>query len=165
MKILRLGSIGPSVQLLQLALERAGFGPITTDGIFGTATQYALRRFQQANAIPVDGVAGSVTHRALLPWYTGFLIHTAARGDTFYSIAQRYGSTTAALTLANPDIDAASLMPGTPVVVPLPFDVVPTGIDYCAALIGYCVRGPPAVVHEPRPRRQPRAVQRLSSRQ
>ena len=49
MKILRLGSIGPSVQLLQLALERAGFGPVTTDGIFGTATQYALRRFQQAN--------------------------------------------------------------------------------------------------------------------
>ena len=141
MKILRLGSIGPSVQLLQLALERAGFGPVTTDGIFGTATQYALRRFQQANAIPVDGVAGSVTHRALLPWYTGFLIHSAARGDTLYSIAQRYGSTTAALTLANPDIDAASLMPGTPVVVPLPFDVVPTGIDYCAALIGYCVRG------------------------
>lgn len=141
MKILRLGSIGPSVQLLQLALERAGFGPITTDGIFGTATQYALRRFQQANAIPVDGVAGSVTHRALLPWYTGFLIHTAARGDTLYSIAQRYGSTTPALALANPDIDAASLMPGTPVVVPLPFDVVPTGIDYCAALIGYCVRG------------------------
>ena len=32
-------------------------------------------------------------------------------------------------------------MPGTPVVVPLPFDVVPTGINYCAALIGYCVRG------------------------
>ena len=141
MKILRLGSIGPSVQLLQLALERAGFGPVTTDGIFGTATQYALRRFQQANAIPVDGVAGSVTHRALLPWYTGFLIHTAARGDTLYSIAQRHGSTTAALTLANPDIDAASLMPGTPVIVPLPFDVVPTGINYCAALIGYCVRG------------------------
>ena len=141
MKILRLGSIGPSVQLLQLALERAGFGPVTTDGIFGTATQYALRRFQQANPIPVDGVAGSVTHRALLPWYTGFLIHTAARGDTLYSIAQRHGSTAAALTLANQDIDAASLMPGTPVIVPLPFDVVPTGINYCAAIIGYCVRG------------------------
>ena len=183
MKILRLGSIGPSVQLLQLALERAGFGPVTTDGIFGTATQYALRRFQQANAIPVDGVAGSVTHRALLPWYTGFLIHTAARGDTLYSIAQRHGSTTAALTLANPDIDAASLMPDTPVVVPLPFDVVPTGIDYCRPHRLLCARacralslhrhggdrqkrdGPPAVVHEPRPRQQPRAVQRLSSRQ
>ena len=89
MKILRLGSIGPSVQLLQLALGRAGFGPIATDGIFGTATQYALRRFQQANSLQADGTAGPLTHRALLPWYTGYLVYSPVRGDTLWSIAQR----------------------------------------------------------------------------
>ena len=45
MRLLRLGSIGPSVQLLQLALNRAGFGPLEQDGVFGTATQNALARF------------------------------------------------------------------------------------------------------------------------
>lgn len=141
MKILRLGSIGPSVQLLQLALGRAGFGPIATDGIFGTATQYALRRFQQANSLQADGTAGPLTHRALLPWYTGYLVYSPVRGDTLWSIAQRFGATVNALLLANPDTDAQSVIAGGSIIVPLPFDVVPTSIDYSSALTGYCVRG------------------------
>ena len=75
MRLLRLGSMGPSVQLLQLALNRAGFGPLEQDGVFGTATQNALARFQQAQGLTPDGIAGSSTHRALLPWYTGFTVH------------------------------------------------------------------------------------------
>ena len=106
MKTLRLGSIGPSVQLLQLALVRAGYAPLATDGIFGAATQYALRRFQQNNALTPDGVAGALTHRALLPWYTGFLVHTASPGDTLSSVAARYGTTVNAILMANPDMDA-----------------------------------------------------------
>ncbi len=35
MRVLRLGSVGPAVQLLQLALNRAGFGPLAEDGLFG----------------------------------------------------------------------------------------------------------------------------------
>ena len=141
MKTLRLGSIGPSVQLLQLALVRAGYAPLATDGIFGAATQYALRRFQQNNALTPDGVAGALTHRALLPWYTGFLVHTVSPGDTLSSVAARYGTTVSAILTANPDMDAQNLAPGAALVVPLPFDVVPTTIDWCSALVGYCVRG------------------------
>ena len=46
MRILRMGSIGPAVELLQLALNRAGFGELRQDGIFSSATDSALRRFQ-----------------------------------------------------------------------------------------------------------------------
>ena len=57
MRLLRLGNMGPSVQLLQLALNRAGFGPLEQDGVFGTATQNALARFQQALAAEEAAVA------------------------------------------------------------------------------------------------------------
>lgn len=141
MKTLQLGSIGPSVQLLQLALVRAGYAPLATDGIFGSATQYALRRFQQSSALAPDGVAGALTHRALLPWYTGFAVCTVSSGDTLFSVAERYGTTVSAILTANPDTDAQRLAAGSALVVPLPFEVVPTTIDWCSALVGYCVRG------------------------
>ena len=41
MKIMKFGSRGPNVQFLQLALNRAGFGPVVTDGIFGARTRQA----------------------------------------------------------------------------------------------------------------------------
>ena len=141
MRLLRLGSIGPSVQLLQLALNRAGFGPLEQDGVFGTATQNALARFQQAHGLTPDGIAGSTTHRTLLPWYTGFTVHRIQRGDNLYSIAQRYGSSVETLQLANPELSPANLLIGTQLVVPLPFPVVPTDIAYSSQLVAYCVRG------------------------
>ncbi|NCC68496.1 MAG: peptidoglycan-binding protein, partial [Clostridia bacterium] len=70
MKILKYGSRGAEVQLLQLALNRAGFGPLATDGIFGSGTLSALRAFQSEIGIKPDGIAGRFTHSALYPWYT-----------------------------------------------------------------------------------------------
>ena len=75
MKILKIGSRGPSVELLQLALDRAGYGELVTDGIFGQKTKNALLRFQAGSGLSADGIAGPQTHRAILPWYTGFLSH------------------------------------------------------------------------------------------
>lgn len=39
MRILKYGSTGPAIELLQLALDRAGFGELALDGIFGTKTK------------------------------------------------------------------------------------------------------------------------------
>ena len=64
MRVLHFSDRGPAVALLQLALNRAGFGPLEQDGIFGLRTREALRRFQAANALAVDGVAGRYTHEA-----------------------------------------------------------------------------------------------------
>ena len=141
MKILKPGSTGPSVQLLQLALNRAGYGGLSTDGVFGTATRGALIRFQAARALTADGVAGGETYRALLPWYTGYAVHRARRGDSPASVAAKYDSRAEAVVLANPGIAPENIPVGAQLIVPLPFDVVPTTIDYCSALVGYCVRG------------------------
>ena len=139
MRILRIGSTGPAVQLLQLALNRAGFGPLETDGIFGPLTEAALRRFQSARGILSDGVAGRETHRALLPWYTGSLLHRIEKGDTIAKLAQRYGTTTEAIFLANPEAEAENLRIGESLVIPLPFPVVPTTIGYSARLTELCL--------------------------
>lgn len=141
MRILRLGSLGPAVELLQLALNRAGYGRLDTDGIFGSATRAALLRFQTAQGLSADGVAGGQTHRALLPWYTGYATRQLRRGDTLYSLAREYGTQLDAILLANPGIEAQNLRVGSAVVIPLPFPVVPTDISWCSALLGYCVRG------------------------
>ena len=141
MRILRFGSTGPAVQLLQLALNRAGYGFLQTDGIFGVSTRAAVTRFQSAFGLSADGVVGSMTHRAILPWYTGYLIHTISPGSTIYSIARQYQSSVDAILTANPQINVLNLRPGAQLVVPLGFDVVPTSIDCFSGLVSYCVRG------------------------
>ena len=58
-KTLETGRFGRFTKNLQLALG------ITTDGIFGTATDTAVRAFQSANGLTVDGVAGTNTLKKL----------------------------------------------------------------------------------------------------
>ena len=141
MRSLLTGSTGPAVQLLQLALNRAGYGELATDGVFGEATLDALLRFQAAQGLRQDGIAGQQTHRALLPWYTGYRLRKARQGDSFWVLARQYGTTPEAIALANPDIRPQAIPLGATLVIPLPFRVVPVRIDWCAALVAYCVRG------------------------
>lgn len=51
--------------LLQQALERAGMRPGPIDGDFGPSTLAAVRRFQTARGLEVDGVVGPATWNAL----------------------------------------------------------------------------------------------------
>lgn len=141
MRILRQGSTGPAVQQLQLALGRAGFGPLDKDGIFGNATRDALIRFQESRGLVPDGIAGTLTHQRLLPWYVGYVVHRISPGDTFGKLASEFGAEIEAIRSANPDADELNLRPGAPLVIPLPFEVVPTDIAWSSALIEYCVRG------------------------
>ena len=141
MKLLYPGASGPQVQLLQLALLRAGYPPGPLDGVFGVKTLNALRRFQQSRDLTPDGVAGPATHAALRPWYTGYVRHTLRPGETFYRLALRYGSTVGAIELANPGLDPLDLRPGGVLTVPLSFAVVPLEIDWCSALLAFCCEG------------------------
>ncbi len=59
------GARGPATRELQRALTAAGFG-VTVDGEFGPATERAVRRFQAARGLPVDGVVAAPTAVALL---------------------------------------------------------------------------------------------------
>ncbi len=141
MKVLRLGDIGPQVQLLQLALRRAGTFSGNTTGTFGQQTRNALIAFQRRNGLEADGVAGARTHRALERYYTGNARYTVQPGDSFYRIAMLYGSTVQAITTANPTISDMGLRPGQVITVPLNFPVVPTSIDYCSETVNFACRG------------------------
>ena len=62
--ILQLGDRGSQVSTLQESLAAAGFRS-GVNGIFDEATQNAVKRFQQARGLTVDGVVGSQTRAAL----------------------------------------------------------------------------------------------------
>lgn len=62
---LRVGSSGQNVLTLQQKLREAGFNPGPLDGDFGPLTDRAVRAFQRARGLDVDGVAGPATAGAL----------------------------------------------------------------------------------------------------
>ncbi len=62
--VLRRGDSGPEVKYLQRLLGNAGF-PVSTDGVFGPATEAAVTAFQTANGLDPDGVVGPKTWEAL----------------------------------------------------------------------------------------------------
>ena len=58
---LRFGDTGEGVQQLQKALTALGYDTNGTEGKYGKGTQKAVRAFQRANNLKVDGVAGTST--------------------------------------------------------------------------------------------------------
>lgn len=59
------GSSGEMVTKIQTNLKKWGYYTGNVDGVFGTQTSKAVRRFQQKNGLKVDGVVGSQTLAAL----------------------------------------------------------------------------------------------------
>ncbi|GGA32784.1 peptidoglycan-binding protein [Okeania sp. KiyG1] len=73
--VLRNGSNGYNVTLIQSLLNDAGYGSLVADGIFGVRTDAAVKQFQKDRNLTVDGIVGSQTWEALLP-------PTIARGSS-----------------------------------------------------------------------------------
>ncbi len=140
-KILRQGSRGPYVELLQLALARSGYYADPIDGVFGPRTHSSLRTWQNAFGLAPDGVAGPLTWASLESWLTGYFTRTVRPGDTLYSLARAYGSTVRALETANPGLDPLHLRVGTRLVIPRPFDVVSGEVAFTPTYLELCVRG------------------------
>jgi putative chitinase len=65
MPILQRGAKGPDVLALQQRLKDLGFDPNGVDGNFGAGTETALRAFQKAKGLGVDGKVGPITSAAL----------------------------------------------------------------------------------------------------
>jgi uncharacterized protein (TIGR02594 family) len=57
--------VSADVRRIQEALKAKGFDPGLVDGIWGRATIAAVRKFQAANALGVDGIVGKATSAAL----------------------------------------------------------------------------------------------------
>ncbi|MDO4567516.1 MAG: M14 family metallopeptidase [Clostridia bacterium] len=141
MRILQYSDRGPSVQLLQLALFRAGNTGLELDGVFGQETLNALRRFQASKGLQPTGVYDEATAVVLRPYLTGVALHTVVRGDTLWKLAKRYTTTVAAIETANPGVDSQNLQIGSVLKVPLHFDVVPTNVKYTSELVEAIAEG------------------------
>lgn len=62
---LRRGATGDDVRAVQKRLKQWGYYDGAVDGIFGYATERAVRWFQQKNGLTVDGVVGEKTAAAM----------------------------------------------------------------------------------------------------
>lgn len=60
----KLGSAGPTVKQIQLALGQLGY-PLTGTGYFGAATDTAVEAFQKRAGLTVDGAVGEMTAAAI----------------------------------------------------------------------------------------------------
>lgn len=69
--VLKKGSKGEAVKTLQRLLNALGFTDATekalvVDGSFGTATLYALKAYQNAKRLEIDGICGAETWKSIL---------------------------------------------------------------------------------------------------
>lgn len=141
LEILRNGSRGALVSMLQLALKRSGYYGGLLDGIFGSRTESAVRYFQRSNRIAADGIAGPRTWSLLKKYIIGSFRYTLKRGDTYWLLANKYGTTIEAIKLANPNINEDFLSIGQVITIPFGFSVVPADIPYSSALTSLIIEG------------------------
>lgn len=91
---LRVGSTGPNVVTLQVALNRIAqsYPAIpkipTTDGIFGSRTEATVRAFQEIFGLTPDGIVGPATWYAIVRLFTAVtrLSELRSQGQQFYAI-------------------------------------------------------------------------------
>lgn len=140
MPTLRYGDESVFVEYLQLALSRFGY-PVTIDGVFGPATRRAVLEFQTGAGLRADGIVGPRTWEALLPFLRGYNYYSVKPGDTFSSIANAFYTTVNKIETANPTQNANNLVPGTRLIVPYGFTLIPTGVRYTYTLIKLLIEG------------------------
>lgn len=83
------GDRGPSVRSLQEQLKRSGFYQAPITQVYDISTEDAVRRFQRAAGLDVNGVAGSVTLEKLEGWRTSTEGSQATRTSAENSQATR----------------------------------------------------------------------------
>lgn len=61
----KFGSSGNEVKQIQQKLKEWGYYKGNVDGVYGSQTQQAVKKFQKANGLKVDGIAGEKTLAAI----------------------------------------------------------------------------------------------------
>lgn len=120
--VLRRGSVGSEVELVQEMLRTLGYLLGEPDGVYGANTELSVRNFQVQNGLLVDGKVGPETFRRLSEEFTSRISHdyTVRRGDSLWSIARRFGTTVKALAGMNGIDPEGTLRVGTSLKIPLP---------------------------------------------
>ena len=113
--------------LTHLALKRAGAED--------------LREFQRQRGLYPSGTADILTMQQLMPYLVGYRRYMIKPGDSYYSVARQFSTTTGSIATANPGVDSRRLRPGQYLIVPYGFPVVPTDVPFTSELLALCVEG------------------------
>lgn len=134
MTTLRLNSKGTEVELLQSTLLKLGFYNGLIDGIFGFKTYSAVQNFQKAFGLTPDGIVGPLTWNKLMPYINGYTTYLIKEGDTIFNLANTYGTTEAAIIMANPNLDSQNLKIDSKIIIPFG-NIVQTDINYTSQIL------------------------------
>ena len=82
------GATGEAVRRLQRALRRTPNLGLVVDGVFGTATENAVKEFQQGAGLVADGIVGPQTWAKLPNGAPMPLLHQGSTGAVVSSLQQ-----------------------------------------------------------------------------
>ena len=129
MKVLFYGSTGPYVELLQSTLKKISFFIGNIDGNFGMQTRNSVINFQNSFGLIPDGIVGTNTWNALIPYINGYIYYTVKPDDSLYSIAEKYNTSINNIITANPSLNLSIIYHDQILVVPFG-NIVLTNINY-----------------------------------
>ncbi|HYW20687.1 MAG TPA: peptidoglycan-binding protein [Nodularia sp. (in: cyanobacteria)] len=100
------GDQGPSVRNLQEQLQQAGFYQAPITQLYDFSTEDAVRRFQEAYGLPVDGIVGVTTRQTLETWPTQQASNQAPRQSNNPQLPQLSTASTpfATINYGNPQL-------------------------------------------------------------
>jgi peptidoglycan hydrolase-like protein with peptidoglycan-binding domain len=157
-RVLKRGTFGFDVSVLQFLLSRRGFPPQALNSKFGPVTEQQVRKFQAKAGLTVDGVVGRQTRAALLlgPRKVGPAksskraaparrstgkVYEVKPGESLTLIAERHGTTVRELARRNRLDPSRVLLIGTRLVIPsqamaIARSSIKTSLDHWSAHYG-----------------------------
>ena len=115
------------MSLTDLALRRAGVS--------------SLAEFQLREGLYPSGREDVLTMQRLTPFLLGYERYMVQKGDTYYKLARRFGTSVRAIRTANPNQNPQILRVGQYLTVPFGFPVVPTDVPFTSELVNICAQG------------------------
>jgi len=126
-RTLKKGMSGEDVAVVQRLLKDLGFFsyPQIT-GYFGSITETAVKAFQKANGLAVDGIIGPITRGVMNKHLAGLTtsrgddknVYIVQAGDSLWKISQRFGVSLDKLFAANNMNSSTVIYPGQKIIIP-----------------------------------------------